>query len=160
MGDKNKGILVEEGRILSRKEYCDSMGFGDNTGLSEVKALRCRGCSKVVSEFAKRSDGKGTRHCSDCEPLYRIDNAIRSKYGITGIQYQGRLKKQNGRCAICNNAPTKKRLSVDHNHRTGRIRGLLCQGCNLAIGLLKEKEDNFISAMNYLKQDGDDVYLS
>ena len=61
--------------------------------------------------------------------------ALKRKYGLTLEQYENILKEQNYRCAICNrNASeiykSKSRLSVDHNHETGEIRGILCTGCN------------------------------
>lgn len=54
------------------------------------------------------------------------------KYGITEEQYNALLKKQDGHCALCPRTVEKsgKKLSVDHNHKTGEIRGLLCYRCN------------------------------
>ena len=66
------------------------------------------------------------------------------KYGITPKKYDEKLKKQNYRCAICGikEEEYKKNknlnFSVDHNHKTGIVRGLLCNNCNRSIGLLKE----------------------
>ncbi len=56
---------------------------------------------------------------------------------------------QNGGCAICGQ-PQERRLHVDHDHKTGRIRGLLCGSCNRAIGLLKESVASLASAIGYL----------
>jgi len=56
------------------------------------------------------------------------------RYGITVEQYEQFLIDQNGVCALCGQPPTKKRLNVDHDHNTGRIRGLLCHHCNIALG--------------------------
>jgi len=52
-------------------------------------------------------------------------------------KYQRLLKEQNGTCALCTRNPIKKRLALDHNHETGRIRGLLCQRCNFVLGILE-----------------------
>ena len=51
-------------------------------------------------------------------------------YGIAVEQYELMLEQQAGRCAICRNKPQKRRLHVDHDHKTGKIRGLLCLRCN------------------------------
>lgn len=51
-------------------------------------------------------------------------------YGITAAQYDATLKEQNGVCAICGRLPKTKRLAVDHNHRSHKVRGLLCFTCN------------------------------
>lgn len=48
------------------------------------------------------------------------------------------LKKQDGKCAICNKEPTDKMLNIDHNHSTGQVRALLCSYCNRALGLMEE----------------------
>lgn len=74
-------------------------------------------------------------------------------YGITEQQYEQLLQLQDGRCYICNRAATtfRKRLSVDHNHRTGEIRGILCHFCNTQIigrhteALLFEKAASYLS---------------
>ena len=54
----------------------------------------------------------------------------RHKYGITLAQYEAMLEHQSGGCAICERPPAARRLSVDHDHKTGIIRGLLCDYCN------------------------------
>jgi hypothetical protein len=52
------------------------------------------------------------------------------RYGITVREYGRMLALQDGVCALCHHPPKKKRLSVDHNHKTGKVRGLLCYRCN------------------------------
>jgi len=49
---------------------------------------------------------------------------------VYGADYDRLLKRQGGRCAGCGGRPQKKRLAVDHDHKTGRVRGLLCSTCN------------------------------
>lgn len=49
---------------------------------------------------------------------------------ITDEEYERRLSDQGGGCAICHATPKTRRLHVDHDHKTGRVRGLLCFGCN------------------------------
>lgn len=68
-----------------------------------------------------------------------ITNAtLKKKYGITLEEYNLMLVKQNNKCAVCGDFPIKQRLHVDHKHTTGKIRGLLCQSCNVSIGKMKE----------------------
>lgn len=76
-------------------------------------------------------------------------------FGITQEEYEALREEQQGRCAICLNAPSGRftALAVDHNHETGRIRGLLCNNCNRALGLLGDTLDNVARAANYLKED-------
>lgn len=83
-------------------------------------------------------------------------NHLLRKYGITTEQYEELLKKQEHSCAICLRPMSsfKKRLCVDHNHKTGEIRGLLCNFCNrYFIGRHREdKAQWFIRASEYLLQ--------
>lgn len=76
---------------------------------------------------------------------------LRRRYGITLEQYNTLKAKQNNRCAICLSPPNGCRLSVDHCHKTGRVRGLLCRPCNAVLGLLKEDPSLFLRAIDYLK---------
>lgn len=86
-------------------------------------------------------------------------------YGITVEQYEEMLDKQDGKCAICKqfelrpkrmgkvtNGLVATRLSVDHCHDTGRVRGLLCQRCNIAIGHLNHDRVLVMNAYNYLQE--------
>lgn len=67
---------------------------------------------------------------------------------ITEEQYFQMIKRQNGLCAICQIQP--KKLCVDHNHKTGQVRELLCQQCNLAIGNVKEDFEILKRMVEYL----------
>ena len=62
------------------------------------------------------------------------DIILRQKYSITEEIYEKILKNQSGVCAICHNHQRYKRLAVDHDHKTGQVRGLLCENCNRGIG--------------------------
>jgi hypothetical protein len=61
---------------------------------------------------------------------------LKQLYGISVEEYKALFEKQEGRCAICGKKP-KGRLHVDHDHKTGKVRGLLCPVCNLRIGTLE-----------------------
>ena len=55
---------------------------------------------------------------------------VERTYGITQREYEALLSAQDGRCAICTRVPRSRRLAVDHDHNTGKVRGLLCYTCN------------------------------
>lgn len=77
---------------------------------------------------------------------------VKSKYGITRDDYEAMMEAQGGACAICLRAPEPGRhLAVDHEHDTGRVRGLLCRTCNSALGLFYENTDSMRRAIAYLE---------
>ena len=74
---------------------------------------------------------------------------IKIRYGITKADYEKMLFVQMGLCAICLMKP-KNKLHVDHDHLTGKVRGLLCGNCNKALGLLRDNTDFLSKAIEYL----------
>lgn len=77
---------------------------------------------------------------------------LKFDYGITLDEYNSILSSQNGRCAICKSLPSiNRRLCVDHNHSNKKVRGLLCDRCNKALGLLHDDISSLKSAINYLE---------
>lgn len=77
---------------------------------------------------------------------------LRNKYGMTLDDYDVMLRSQSGKCAICRKKPEEGALlQVDHCHKTGRIRGLLCWRCNRAIGYLMDSPRFARSAADYLE---------
>jgi hypothetical protein len=77
---------------------------------------------------------------------------IRS-YGISTEDYDQMLLDQNGVCYICNKKPSDKRaLDIDHNHKTGVVRGLLCSKHNRAIGLFDDSINLLARAIEYLSR--------
>jgi hypothetical protein len=133
--------------------------------ISSYKCCKC-GIEKALTEFSKdnRKKYKIRTSCKECnkDRFKRYDSSEagqkrmrKGKWKQQGIDithdtYLMMYNKQAGKCAICNNVFPS--LCVDHNHDTGKIRGLLCRQCNLGIAGLKEKEENFINAIKYLKE--------
>lgn len=78
------------------------------------------------------------------------------KYGIVEADFQSMLKNQNNVCAICEEpTPINKRLDIDHNHTTGKVRGLLCRNCNHGIGAFKERLGLLKRASTYMELAGE-----
>lgn len=131
---------------------------------------RCTHCGKIkpIAEFGIQNNTPDGRryHCKAChrlrrqnrqlsDPLYSKRKSIWSKYRIRYDQYEELLLKQGGKCPICGSDGTdcgKGTLVVDHDHENGGVRGLLCDRCNTGIGLLKEDEQIFLRAIEYLKR--------
>jgi len=130
---------------------------------------KCSGCGleKPLSEFYKHDaySGNYTSMCKSCLAEYHKTPTMRKKqracrlklrFGMTVEQYDEIFETQNGVCAICGQPEIVKnrygwaRLSVDHDHKTGEIRGLLCQKCNSALGFVNENIPVLQSMINYL----------
>ena len=89
------------------------------------------------------------------EKVYKIARRSQLKKGfnITLEQYDKILVKQNFKCAICNKhmSEFKRALAVDHDHETGKIRGLLCRNCNAILGYAGDNPKILLEAIDYLK---------
>jgi len=90
-------------------------------------------------------------------PWKRRDKFLRDKYGITLNDYEAMWIAQGGRCGICGlyesvAATTYKNLVVDHDHDTGKVRGLLCDLCNKGLGQFKDDINRVRRALTYLEE--------
>ena len=89
---------------------------------------------------------------------YAMKHRLKEKYGVGLEAYDRLLEAQGGVCAICGQPETRtysgfpQLMSVDHNHLTGEIRGILCSNCNGALGLLKEDTEIMRKAIAYLER--------
>lgn len=125
-----------------------------------IKACTKCGETKEVSEFHKKLNGFHN-WCKECRKIHEVycpdrnrRTALKSLYGITVEDYQEMLVAQDYRCAICDipaNQATKKKLYVDHCHKTDEVRGLLCAQCNTGLGNFKDDTDSLLRAISYLK---------
>jgi hypothetical protein len=133
----------------------------------------CTRCEKTKpkTEFYSNSTMKDGRqsHCGECqrkamaelretEPdlvrLARMKNYVKSKYGLTWAAYLEHYNSQKGNCKICGkhfDLLAWRGLHIDHDHKTGRVRGLLCSGCNLGIGHLGDSIPRLEAAIAYLR---------
>jgi hypothetical protein len=83
------------------------------------------------------------------------EDNLRRKYGMTLAQKSALLQTQNGCCAICaSDRAGGKGWVVDHDHATGKVRGVLCGKCNVALGLLRDSVDTLTAAIAYLRKNG------
>lgn len=87
-------------------------------------------------------------------PERRRANRFKHRYGITAEQHKAMMDAQDGKCAVCMKPEEKKRghyLHVDHCHKTGRVRGLLCSACNRAAGFLGDSAARLRRLADYLE---------
>jgi hypothetical protein len=131
----------------------------------------CSACDKdkPLGDFSKaKQTERGQRlHCRSCNsaahaeyarkrPRELLSQKRRSRFNLTLEEYQALLDAQGGVCAICGQPETKvqhghvRQLSIDHNHETGEIRGLLCFACNMGLGSFKDSLESLSNAIDYL----------
>ena len=82
------------------------------------------------------------------------------KYGITIEQFDIMMTLQNGVCALCKRPPKTYRLNIDHDHVTGRVRGLLCYRCNKFLVIRRHTASILRKAADYVESDFDGRYLN
>ena len=120
----------------------------------KLRELRRR---RVLSGRMKQSVDKYEAKNKAKRALSRPDQRMRRKYGISEREYWRMFEAQDGKCAICLSEPrpTKhsggQKLHVDHDHRTDRVRDLLCMSCNRALGFLGDNPETVRRAAAYLE---------
>ncbi len=103
-----------------------------------ARASRCYDCSYAAGQASRlKRYGTGRNH------------GLVTRYGISEADVSRMIAEQNGRCALCGKLP--KRLVVDHDHVTGRIRALLCDGCNAGMGQLGGTVEGLARAIKYIR---------
>ena len=124
----------------------------------------CSKCkeTKPYDCFQKRNTQNGYRGvCRDCRskanrtyynPEKKRDWHLRTTYGISLNDFNNLVKSQGNKCA--NKKCNKPAEVVDHNHATGDIRGILCNGCNTAAGLAQDNPEVIKGLANYLQENG------
>ena len=108
----------------------------------------------------KSEQSKNTTTKSGKKEKIRESN-LKQRYNLSIEEYENLLRSQNGQCKICKATKNKsnRRLSVDHCHKSGKIRGLLCNHCNVAIGMLKDNPELLKQAISYLK-DSNETFIN
>lgn len=141
-----------------------------------MKSCRTCGEEKPLDAFHKNSRGAQGRNpdCAACrnlklaeryanDPAYKRrleDREIRKRFGITLNDYEAMFERQQGLCGICLRLEQArlhgrvKRLAVDHDHATGKVRALLCSSCNTALGGFADSPDRLRAAIAYLERHG------
>lgn len=120
---------------------------------------KCLNCEeeKELSEFTpKKGSPMGVEsNCKNCRAIKMVNK----RYNLKENERDILLQKQNGVCAICKNIESVKHqhgktrhLSIDHDHNSGKIRGLLCGACNNGLGRFKDNIELLENAIKYLKE--------
>ena len=129
----------------------------------------CKSCdtTKPIDEFYLRNKISMVRHstCKECDrkrvaenyatdPSIYQNNHLKRNYGITLNEYNKMLKEQDHKCATCGTTEAggkHGKFMVDHSHNTGKVRGLLCKSCNIALGEIKDNRQTLLNMVEYLE---------
>lgn len=108
-------------------------------------------CSECLKGCVRAYERRNFREVDERRRAYHL----KKYYGIAPAEYEALLFAQQNSCAICRSTDPKDRwdrFHVDHDHRTGKVRGLLCGPCNTAIGKLKDSIPLLKAAIEYLQE--------
>lgn len=145
-------------RVCCSKECGTALRYKpvkDRMANQEKPCILCK-VVKPFSDFhssSSRVDGVGV-YCRACftDKYYRSRRSliIEKRYGLSEGEYMRMHRRQGGRCLICRKK-TLKKLYVDHDHKTGAVRGLLCNRCNMGLGYFNDNPEDLKSAVRYLE---------
>jgi hypothetical protein len=169
--NKNNCPICNKERFFKNKK---------DLNLSNINPKPCRSCSNSIRMGGAgklfKGDSKACSYCKDYKPLIEFkfnknNSRLNSrciacqkdynndycknkgrwrKYGIDESIFNDLLVKQGCACKICNINIDKPTATIDHDHSTGAVRGLLCRKCNAALGLFNDNIDSLLNAIKYL----------
>ena len=125
----------------------------------EKKCNRC-GITQDVKFFSKRTYGSGTvgyqNKCKSCErevkkQYYRPHEFARRLFKLSDEEYFRLIEDTQGKCDGCKE-PMGRKVCIDHCHKTQKIRGVLCNRCNTALGLVDDSTEKLEKLIQYLEQ--------
>lgn len=111
----------------------------------------CSTCYKRKTWVFDVDDEPNNRQARRRDKRARRVESIEYKYGLSEVEYAALISKQNNLCAVCGEKQERKVLCVDHDHKTGKVRGLLCGNCNVGLGNFRDNIRILQSAIGYLK---------
>lgn len=154
IGHRNKMKYREILMVLTQKMVLIERKRKSRETIEKEKAevVLCNTCNKKKErvEFLENRLKRHSYECRECSRNRAWRRGLKN-YNITEEEYNAMLKEQNGVCAICGKEDVRgKRLSIDHDHKTGKVRGLLCGNCNLGLGALGDEVIIIEKSLKYL----------
>jgi hypothetical protein len=163
-------MIIKNKKIINGKKKCSKCGINkdlDEFYFRKNRSIYESSCKKCCLLSSKESLNKPANKIkykirqkiwkdNNGERIYQYNRSahLKQRYGITINEYNDLLVKQNVRCAICDSTNTKdgkaKKFYIDHDHKTGKIRGLLCRHCNLLLGFSNDDVNILLKSINYL----------
>jgi hypothetical protein len=150
-------------RVCVNESHRDS--YSHNAQRAGCINKMCPKCGETFSSPSYQAYCSFCKESTDNDPAYyqanrqkALDNWLYSRYGLTVSDYEGILASQNNGCAICGGTETPldqtgvyRRMPVDHDHPTGKTRGILCHPCNTSLGNMHDNPALLRKAADYLE---------
>lgn len=160
IADSSEQREAERGRRRWLTKVADKAASGQRISVRTKDApegtkwcARCQDFRALTSFGARKNQKKLPSYCLPCQRAYNQERRLTLIFGLTWDDYEAILAQQDGRCAICRGKPRKFALSVDHDHKTGEIRGLLCSRCNhRLLGSANDDAERLRRAAEYLEE--------
>jgi hypothetical protein len=155
--EKSEGEFYKDKRYKNRLQSCCKTCARENTKRYFNTPRGKESTKKNIAKYRQTPKGKEVskvwRESTNGKLCMRKAH-LKMNYGITIEYYDDILKAQGGVCAICGtDVPGGTgRFHVDHDHKTGKIRGLLCSNCNAMLGYSKDSIDIHLNAIKYLNR--------
>lgn len=149
--------LTEEEKIIAkekwrayRKKYADLHKEEKRLYDKEYRKKNKEKIGQQIKEYRALNKDKVRKYAYN----YHRTQRLKEQYNITLEDYNKLFEEQNECCVICgkNQSEFSKKLFVDHNHETGKIRGLLCYKCNACLGYFNDNISTFQKAIEYLSK--------
>lgn len=162
------GITVKTVEMRRVRKWTDNECFGIsppptrvslNRCLRETKERKCPKCNEI-KQYSEYYGHKSKNHgginswCRNCEMLYSRHRSRKEKFGLDEDAWNTLFELQGSKCDICGVMEHKLTWQTDHNHVTGKTRGILCADCNFLLGNAKDDTSILLSAIEYLVLNG------
>lgn len=127
---------------IACKEEKDESEFPPNKSTKDKLNRKCRPCfNQYMKEWYSKNKDIHKARVNASRPHKS------SKYGISEEEYETLINKFNGKCHLCKK---KNATDIDHCHKTNKVRGVLCSGCNTSLGKLGDTVESLQKAVDYL----------
>lgn len=136
------------GKLCSKCETYPRLSYGSMCEVCSSEYTKLRWASRTEEERETIREGQRIWNANNKEKLR--DKALERKYGLSRDEFEDLAESQQFLCKICGFDTDK--FFVDHDHITGKVRGLLCHNCNTLLGHAKDNPQILQSAISYLKE--------
>ena len=151
-------LRLENMKAIGEKKTCSTckqvLGLNDfhkNKAMPDGLHSQCKTCNNKARSLHKKRFPEKAKNWRIKNPHYTLK---KNGVDVSADDFHKLIDEQNGLCAICGHKPLpkEKRLSIDHDHKTNKVRGLLCSNCNAGLGMFKDDIDFLNSAIRYLNK--------